>query len=81
MCNALQTFVASKWVVSHKVIVDNDFENFMKWIKDPCSVPWKLMPPIMLKVDFLKSQIKEINFNKIPRSANEIVNFLMKSGI
>lgn len=33
-----------------------------------------------MKVDFFKSQIKEINFSKIPRSTHEIANSLAKSG-
>ncbi|XWS30039.1 hypothetical protein CRYUN_Cryun24cG0083700 [Craigia yunnanensis] len=35
-------FVSSKWIHSHKLIIENDNSNVVKWILNLNNTPWKL---------------------------------------
>ena len=39
---ALRIFAASKWVSSHKLIIESDSSNAIKWVRHPQDAPWAM---------------------------------------
>ena len=39
---AMCIFVSSKWINSHRLIIESDSSNVVRWILNPNSIPWKL---------------------------------------
>ena len=39
---AMGIFVLSKWFHSHKLIIENNSSNVVRWMLNPNSTPWKL---------------------------------------
>ena len=39
---ALRIFVASRWALSHKLIIESDSSNVVNWVINPHGSPWLL---------------------------------------
>ena len=39
---ALRIFITSRWVSSHKVIIESDSSNVIKWVLYPQGAPWTM---------------------------------------
>lgn len=79
LCKDLQMFVTFKWG-SQKLILENDSQNTIKWGLNPTIAPWKLRS-LIIQILYLKSKIECYEIIKIPKSANEIVDSLVKSKV
>ncbi|EOY30361.1 Uncharacterized protein TCM_037598 [Theobroma cacao] len=54
---AFLVFAASKWSQTHKLIIESDSKNAVKWINGPAGPPWRLRKWTM-HVESLKRNIK-----------------------
>ena len=39
---ALQLFVVTRWTPSHKLIIESDSSNVVKWLSNPSGAPWRM---------------------------------------
>ena len=77
---AMRLFISSCWATSHKLIIESDSSNVVKWIRNPQSVPWS-MKRIISHIVVLKVQIKECDVMHILRECNDMADGLAKAGV
>ena len=77
---AMHIFLSSSWMNSHKLIIESDSSNVVKWIHDPQSVPGK-MKKYISHIEALKTQLKEWGLVHISRENNEMADFLAKAAV
>ena len=76
----MHIFLHSRWMRSHKLIIESDSSNTVKWIHNPQTVPWR-MKKYISHIEVLKSQLKEWDTVYIPRDSNEMADALAKAGV
>ena len=77
---ALQLFVTSHWASSHKLIIESDSSNVVKWMSNPSDAPWR-MKKYIGRMDICKQQLLSCDFILIPREGNDMADELAKAGV
>ncbi|XVE77075.1 hypothetical protein DITRI_Ditri13aG0032800 [Diplodiscus trichospermus] len=77
---ALSIYFSFQWVNSHRLIIESDSSNEVKWVTNPTSVPWRLRW-IVVQIENLKLQFSNWTIKHVLREANELANSLAKSGV
>ena len=77
---ALRIFAASKWVSSHRIIIESDSSNAVKWVLHPQGAPWTMKNQIS-HIETLKGLVIGWDIVHTPRECNEIADALAKSGV
>ena len=77
---ALRLFATSRWAPSHKLIIESDSSNVVKWMTNPSEASWR-MKRHMGHIVTLKQELLCCEFVYIPREANEMADVLAKSGV
>ncbi|XVF83746.1 hypothetical protein PTKIN_Ptkin16aG0517100 [Pterospermum kingtungense] len=77
---ALILFSASRWAQTHKLLIESDSYNVVKWVNDPSSTPRRLKNHIA-QFECLKLHIHDWPIAYTLRDANEISDGLVKSGV
>ena len=77
---ALRIFAASKWVFSHKLIIESDSSNAVKWVRHPQGAPWA-MKNYISHIETLKGLLIGWDIVHTLREGNEIPDALTKSGV
>ncbi|XVE69060.1 hypothetical protein DITRI_Ditri09bG0119300 [Diplodiscus trichospermus] len=76
---AFVLFSASCWVTSHKLALESDSANAVKWVKDPISAPWRFRH-LLNQLENLKTSIPNWTITHILREANGDADCLAKAG-
>ena len=77
---ALRIFLSSKWVSSHRLIIENDSSNVVECVLYPQGTPWALKK-IMSQIVAYKAMLIEWDIMHILREGNDIADGLAKSGV
>ena len=77
---ALKVFVASRWASSHRLVIESDSSNVVKWTLNPSGAPW-FMKRHMTLIENYKQQLLSCEFVFIPREGNDMADALAKSGV
>ena len=77
---ALRIFLSSKWVSSHRLVIENDSSNVVKCVLYPQGTPWALKK-IMSQIVAYKAMLIEWDIMHILREGNDIADGLAKSGV
>ncbi|EOX92904.1 Uncharacterized protein TCM_001756 [Theobroma cacao] len=71
---------ASKWAISHSLVIESDSQNAVKWINAPGEAPWRFRK-WMLHIEKLKKGIRKWEVNHIFRENNQLPDRLAKEGV
>ena len=77
---ALRLFVTTRWAYSHKLIIESDSNNVVKWMNNPSETPWR-MKRHLAHIESYKQQLLSCDIIYIPREGNEMADVLAKSGV
>ena len=77
---ALKIFASTRWASTHKLIVESDSSNVVKWVLNPHDTPWSLKR-IMAHIENFKKQLVGWEIVFIPRDGNVMADALAKSGV
>ncbi|XWS71347.1 hypothetical protein CRYUN_Cryun03dG0130500 [Craigia yunnanensis] len=77
---ALRLFIGLKWASSHRLIIECDSSNVVKWVLNPMCSPWKLRK-FMSYIKAFKIQLFRWDTVPILRMINETIDALAKSGV
>ncbi|XVF82522.1 hypothetical protein PTKIN_Ptkin16aG0056100 [Pterospermum kingtungense] len=70
-------FISSQWVVSHKLIIESDSINALKWVLNPTPVPWRIKHMIS-HIENLKLFVVMWSICHTLREANSVADNLAK---
>ena len=77
---ALKLLVATRWASSHRLVIESDSSNVVKWMLNPLVAPWS-MKRHMAHIEICKQQLLSCDFVFIPRERNDMTDALAKSGV
>ncbi|XVF36408.1 hypothetical protein REPUB_Repub19eG0056100 [Reevesia pubescens] len=77
---AFLIYAASNWGKSHRLLVESDSVNAVKWVKDPESVPWRLKK-FCAVIKYAKTEVLDWQIAHVPRECNEFADKLAKDGV
>ena len=77
---ALKVFVAIRWASSHRLVIESDSNNIVKWMLNPSRVPWS-MKRHMVHIEMCKQQLLSCDYVFIPREGNDVADALAKDGV
>ncbi|XVF78990.1 hypothetical protein PTKIN_Ptkin14bG0183000 [Pterospermum kingtungense] len=70
----------SRWASSHKLVIERDSLNVVKWVNKPRSCPWCLRH-IISQIENLKSKLIDSSIEHTSREANCLADGLAKNGV
>ena len=77
---ALSVYAVSRWAISHKLIIECDSSNVVKWVTNPNCSPWSIRK-IITHIEIFKAQLSGCEIVHISRSVNDIADAFAKSGV
>ena len=77
---ALKVFTSTRWASTHRLIIESDSTNVVKWMLNPSGVPWS-MKRHMAHIELYKLQLLSCDCIFIPREGNVMADTLAKSGV
>ena len=76
----LSVYANSRWASSHRLIIECDSSNVVKWVTNPICSPWSVRK-IISQIEIYKAQLSECEIVHILRNGNDIANALAKFGV
>ena len=77
---ALRIFVSSRWVLTHRLIIESDSSNVVNWVCNSHDIPW-IMKRFMGHLENFKEQLLGWEIVFILREGNDLANALAKSRV
>ncbi|XVE55553.1 hypothetical protein DITRI_Ditri03aG0168300 [Diplodiscus trichospermus] len=77
---AVISFSRSAWVRTHKLILETDSLNVVKWLSKPDSTPWRMRRYVVL-ITNLTNSFLGWSIQHVYREGNSVADSLAKSGI
>ena len=77
---ALKVFASTRWASSHRLVIESDSSNVVKWMHNPNDAPWS-MKRHMTHIEIYKNQLLSCDYVFIPREGNDMADVLAKSGV
>ena len=77
---ALSVFATSRWASSHRLIIECDSSNVVKWVTNPICSPWSVRKFIS-HIEIFKAQVLDCEIVHILRSGNAMADALAKFGV
>ncbi|EOY00033.1 Uncharacterized protein TCM_009399 [Theobroma cacao] len=76
---AFLIFSSSIWKDNHKLLIDSDSSNVVKWTIHPDMAPWR-MRKVVLQLERLKEELEGWEIRHVRREANQRSDALAKQG-
>ncbi|XVF83529.1 hypothetical protein PTKIN_Ptkin16aG0496200 [Pterospermum kingtungense] len=73
-------FTASQWSHSHKLVIESDSSNVVKWVSYPSIAPWA-MRRFFNQIEALKSGVQNWRVIHVNRERNFMANTLAKEAV
>ncbi|EOY13586.1 Uncharacterized protein TCM_032186 [Theobroma cacao] len=77
---ALLTYSVSRWKENHKLLIESDSSNAVKWTNHPDTAPWR-MRKLILQMGRLKREVEGWEIRHVRREANQRTDTLAKEGV
>ncbi|XP_017978130.1 PREDICTED: uncharacterized protein LOC108662382 [Theobroma cacao] len=77
---AMMIFAVSSSNDDHKLAIESDSGNVVKWIQSPVEAPWR-MRKRLIQIERMKEKLGDWEIHHIKREANQRTDSLAKEGV